>query len=428
MLTCFSDIMAPETGNELTEPYEFNLMFPTPIGPSGMLQGYLRPETAQGIFLNYKFCSEQNNEKMPFGVAQVGKSYRNEIAPRGGLVRQREFTQAEIEFFVKPGDKKFEKFASVRHIELPMLPSSVQLAGKPMITKNLGQSVDDGTIANETLGYFIGRTFEFLTSVSLLLLKRWMVGWLDGWMQMFLPSLSLFFSVLRVLGSQQSCAEGSYVLVSCCLPISALLTLAFLLSLAFISLQVGVKKEHLRFRQHLPTEMAHYACDCWDAEIEVSSGWMETVGIADRSAYDLTVHAEKTKVDLFAQEKLEKPVTIEVLSLAKKAGALVGKDFKKDGTGDNTLPCLVLAFVFLSRHAVVCPPVLLPCLAVYLAVSRSSACIPISTPPHCVPWCGSDENGTVFSSHSGALLSGGPICGRCQGPRGQGQGRRLRRD
>jgi glycyl-tRNA synthetase len=105
-------VKAPESGNDLTEPYAFNLMFPTPIGPSGLLQGYLRPETAQGIFLNYKYCAEQNAEKMPFGVAQIGKSYRNEIAPRGGLVRQREFTQAEIEFFCRPKNKDFEKFVA----------------------------------------------------------------------------------------------------------------------------------------------------------------------------------------------------------------------------------------------------------------------------------------------------------------------------
>jgi len=203
-----ADIKAPETGNELTEPYEFNLMFPTPIGPSGMLQGYLRPETAQGIFLNYKFCSEQNNEKMPFGVAQVGKSYRNEIAPRGGLVRQREFTQAEIEFFVKPGDKKFDKFASVRHIDLPMLPSAIQLAGKPMITKNLGQCVDDGTIANETLGYFIGRTFEFLTSVSLHLLKK-LKRSVHG-QEMFFPSVNPHFC----LCDQGVCARLPTTLLS----------------------------------------------------------------------------------------------------------------------------------------------------------------------------------------------------------------------
>lgn len=93
------DIRSPDTGNALTEPEPFNLMFPTPIGPSGMIQGYLRPETAQGIFLNYKYCLEQNANKLPFGVAQVGKAFRNEIAPRQGLTRQREFTQAEIEFF-----------------------------------------------------------------------------------------------------------------------------------------------------------------------------------------------------------------------------------------------------------------------------------------------------------------------------------------
>ena len=64
-------IKSPETGNELTEPQAFNLMFPVPIGPSGDQSGFLRPETAQGIFLNFKFCLEQNAGNMPFGVAQV---------------------------------------------------------------------------------------------------------------------------------------------------------------------------------------------------------------------------------------------------------------------------------------------------------------------------------------------------------------------
>ena len=64
-------IKSPETKNDLTEPQEFNLMFPTPIGPLGGKGGYLRPETAQGIFLNFKFCLEQNAGNMPFGVAQV---------------------------------------------------------------------------------------------------------------------------------------------------------------------------------------------------------------------------------------------------------------------------------------------------------------------------------------------------------------------
>merc|ERR1712139_587406 len=67
------NITAPDSGNKLTHPISFNLMFPTPIGPVAGDQGYLRPETAQGIFLNYRYCKEQNSEKMPFGIAQIGK-------------------------------------------------------------------------------------------------------------------------------------------------------------------------------------------------------------------------------------------------------------------------------------------------------------------------------------------------------------------
>lgn len=61
-------------------------------------------------------------------------------------------------------------------------------------------------------------------------------------------------------------------------------------------------QEYIRFRQHLPTEMAHYACDCWDAEIFGSYGWLECVGIADRSAFDLTAHANAAKCDLQYKE------------------------------------------------------------------------------------------------------------------------------
>lgn len=64
---------------------------------------------------------------IPFGVAQIGKAYRNEIAPRAGLIRQREFNQAEIEFFVDPDNKDFEKFAKVKHLNLTMFPSPRQL-------------------------------------------------------------------------------------------------------------------------------------------------------------------------------------------------------------------------------------------------------------------------------------------------------------
>ncbi|HYL98010.1 MAG TPA: glycine--tRNA ligase [Blastocatellia bacterium] len=99
------DNKCPNCGsNDLTEPRNFNLMFRTTIGPveddSGL--AYLRPETAQGIFGNFKNVLDSTNRKLPFGVAQIGKSFRNEITPGNFIFRTREFEQMEIEYFVKP--------------------------------------------------------------------------------------------------------------------------------------------------------------------------------------------------------------------------------------------------------------------------------------------------------------------------------------
>jgi len=251
-------VKSPDSGNALTEPEPFNLMFPTPIGPSGVIQGYLRPETAQGIFLNYKFCLEQNANKLPMGIAQVGKSFRNEIAPRQGLTRQREFTQAEIEFFVKPTNKDHPKFKGVADTKLLLHSSTRQLAGEPHEEVEIGKAVREGMVNNETLGYFIVRTFKFLTSI-------------------------------------------------------------------------GIKPMHCRFRQHLPTEMAHYAADCWDAEIETCYGWLECVGIADRACFDLNAHAEAAKCDLAFRETLPEPIEVEKLVITKAAGVATMKAFKKSG-------------------------------------------------------------------------------------------------
>jgi glycyl-tRNA synthetase len=95
----------PSCGSaDLTEPRQFNLMFRTTVGPvedeSGL--AYLRPETAQGIFVNFKNVLDSTNRKLPFGIAQIGKSFRNEITPGNFIFRTREFEQMEIEFFVKP--------------------------------------------------------------------------------------------------------------------------------------------------------------------------------------------------------------------------------------------------------------------------------------------------------------------------------------
>lgn len=98
---------------ELTEPRPFNLMFKTAIGPvdDGSSFAYLRPETAQQIFTNFKNILTSTNKNIPFGIAQIGKSFRNEITPRNFIFRVREFEQMELEFFVEPGqDEIWHKY------------------------------------------------------------------------------------------------------------------------------------------------------------------------------------------------------------------------------------------------------------------------------------------------------------------------------
>jgi glycyl-tRNA synthetase len=104
----FSRVLAPEAKElgTLTEPREFNLMFKTYVGALSGEEGaaFLRPETAQGIFVNFKNVLDSTRVRIPFGVAQIGKSFRNEITPRNFTFRSREFEQMEIEFFCNPSE------------------------------------------------------------------------------------------------------------------------------------------------------------------------------------------------------------------------------------------------------------------------------------------------------------------------------------
>ncbi|MCJ1361398.1 Glycine--tRNA ligase 1, mitochondrial [Acarospora aff. strigata] len=252
-------IKNPTTGGDLQPPVAFNLMFQTSIGPSSNLPGYLRPETAQGQFLTFQKLLEFNQQAMPFASASIGKSFRNEISPRSGLLRVREFLMAEIEHFVDPeGGKKHPRFNEVQDIELALLNRKVQLEGRTEIEKmSIGKAVSTGLVDNETLGYFLAR------------------------IQLFLKRL-------------------------------------------------GVDQDKVRFRQHMANEMAHYAADCWDAELLTSYGWIECVGCADRSAFDLTVHAKKTGAPLIVRETRNEPLRIEEwqVDVDKKK---FGPKFKKDG-------------------------------------------------------------------------------------------------
>ena len=175
----------PECGGELTDPRQFNLMFKTHLGPveSDASVVYLRPETAQGIYVNFKNVVQTSRVKVPFGIAQVGKAFRNEITTKNFIFRTCEFEQMEMQFFVHPSEdeKWFE--------------------------------------------YWKAERFEFY--------KR-----------------------------------------------------------------LGVRQSRLRFHQHGPGELAHYAKVAFDIQYEFPFGWKELEGIHNRTDYDLRRHMEFSGKDL----------------------------------------------------------------------------------------------------------------------------------
>jgi len=175
----------PNCGGELTEPRMFNLMFKTFMGPVEDASSvvYLRPETAQGIYVNFHNVREASRQKIPFGIAQIGKAFRNEITPGNFIFRTREFEQMEMQYFVRPGtDMEY---------------------------------------------------FEYW--------KEQRIKWYD---------------------------------------------------------RLGIRRDKLRFHEHGPDELAHYARAAFDIEYEFPFGWSEIEGIHNRTDFDLSRHQEFSGKDL----------------------------------------------------------------------------------------------------------------------------------
>ena len=155
-------VKCPECGGDLGDVEEFNLMFKTTIGPGSSRVGFLRPETAQGIFVNYLNLYRYNREKLPLGVIQTGRGYRNEIAPRQGMIRQREFNMMEVELFVDPDDKNWVRFPDVENEKMRLIPND----GKE-IEITVGDAVRNGIIANRVLAYFVYTTQQFMINLGI---------------------------------------------------------------------------------------------------------------------------------------------------------------------------------------------------------------------------------------------------------------------
>ena len=238
-----------------------NLMFSTSIGAmKGGRTAYMRPETAQGMFMLFPALYRHFRNRLPFGAVQTGKGYRNEISPRQGMIRLREFNMAELEYFIDPEvepNHDFSKWDSSLFNLVPDPENGAPLKLSP------GEASEKDIIRHPTVAWFMARTWDFLVSV-------------------------------------------------------------------------GIDPDKIRFRQHEGTEMAHYASDCWDAEIHGSYGWIECVGIAHRGCYDLAAHESATgDHNLRAWRPYDTPKEVDKTILAGK-GSVIGPTFKEKAGLVNT--------------------------------------------------------------------------------------------
>lgn len=209
-----------------------NLMFPVASnGVHGDID-FLRPELAQGLFVNFNHIKSFLKTDKPFGIAQVGRAYRNEITPKP-LTRMREFFQAEIEYFCDPKDRSHSGFSDVEDLIIPVLSQDMQKNKEDVKHTSIKEAVVNGIIKSELFGYFLGKIYRF-------------------------------------------------------------------------ALEIGLNKDKIRFREHLPHEMAHYAVSCWDLETLIGQSWLECVGCANRGCYDLEAHKDKAESKL--RRKLDEPM------------------------------------------------------------------------------------------------------------------------
>ncbi|MEY7849323.1 glycine--tRNA ligase [Natrarchaeobius sp. A-rgal3] len=162
------ELVCPECGAGLADVAveDFNLMFATNIGPGDAQPGYLRPETAQGIFVEFPRLKEYARNQLPFGVTQIGRAYRNEISPRRSIIRTREFTQAELEYFVDPEENEPD-LESVADVEVVLYPASEQNEEDgEVLETTIGDAVSEGIIGDSWVAYFLGVAKPWYESVG----------------------------------------------------------------------------------------------------------------------------------------------------------------------------------------------------------------------------------------------------------------------
>ena len=161
------DITCPTCGTALAgESIEdFNLMFETNIGPGTASPGYLRPETAQGIFVEFPQWAEYARNQLPFGVAQIGKAYRNEISPRKSLVRVREFTQAELEHFIDPAEDE-PPIDRVADVTVPLYSVDQQQSDGDVQEMTVREALDEGVVESPWVAFYLGLSKDWYERIG----------------------------------------------------------------------------------------------------------------------------------------------------------------------------------------------------------------------------------------------------------------------
>jgi glycyl-tRNA synthetase len=227
-------IACPDCKGELSEAKPFNLMFKTNIGAGEGNPGYGRPETAQGIFLAFQRIFRYAGSKLPLGIAQIGRSFRNEISPRQGLIRLREFTQMELEYFFDADKPDYARFEKIKNTKMSLYLREEQAKESDnTIEITAMQAVEKKIIPNQIMAYYMALTWNYYKGM-------------------------------------------------------------------------GIAEENMRFRQMREDEMPHYSKANFDIEVLLSYGWIETVGVAYRTDFDLKSHAETSKKDLSVHLEIEK--------------------------------------------------------------------------------------------------------------------------
>lgn len=160
-------VHCPECGGNFSEPKQFMTMFTTTIGSHTEARGYGRPEAAQGIFVEFKRLYDYARGKLPFGVVQIGHALRNEISPRQALIRLREFTIMDVEFFFDPQEAHCPLLKDVEDESLRLITAENKLKGiKEPIEVNVRTALDKGYIKAEWQAFFMALSKRFLMELN----------------------------------------------------------------------------------------------------------------------------------------------------------------------------------------------------------------------------------------------------------------------